>query len=521
MSQNINTQDPDIQPDGVFQEETTVTTSKPKRKRKRSKVLLAGGLVLVGLVAWSFMGSSQNGTTSTVVAPPSINTTAGGTVQETSQAYAESLRQANDQNAEQALTQGQTFIPTPEGILRTVDSTVESLPDPVVDPEPAAEPEAVVTRKRAVVPQLRKVNETPPAQAQQTQAATQNGKQEKENPFVGLIAGQMSVMGRAFAAPESASQMFKTSPSASSVSEDPSVVVSGSEQLAQINAMSDAEVADLAARQAGLSPREATDLIGSDNISGEPQRETEKVHVAAGDIMYGEVVATVNSDAQMPVIVEITTGEYKGGRLKGTFSTDNVSGKLVVSFSQMTNGDVTVPVSALAIDGFTADSSVRSGIERRYLKRYGTVFATTFIEGVAAGLAEPEKTVLTDENGNNQVVEEQRTEEESLWNGINEAIGVVNSDINASRPTGPKIFLHSGYPVGILFVDDLREDPKGEADDKNATLRKQREAYTSEKDEALRAKREREAELSGNVTSSNQGGLRTANDLRNTSVSGQ
>ena len=459
MSENNNNQEPDISPDAVYEEEPQ---AKAKPKKKRSKLLLFGGLALVGVVAYSFMAETDTGTTTTVVTPPELNTTVGGSVQQNSQEYAESLRRANDQNATQALEEGRTFIPAPEGTLSPLNSTVESLPEPVVEDTSEPESEAVVTRKRPVVAQLRKTNETAVSQEQIAQPQQQAQGEQPENPYIGLIAGQMTNVGRAFTPSETVSETFETTADVrpeESAGTQVAQASSPTEALPPAGINQDEPLTGLNAEE--LEARRQAELReqAQQNVLDEPVREEEKVYVAAGDVMYGEVIATVNSDAQMPVLVEVTTGKYKGARLRGTFATDNVSGKLVVSFSQMTNGDVTVPVSALAVDGYTSDTSVRSGIDRRYLKRYGTVFATTFIEGVAEGLAEPEKTVLTDQNGNNQIVEEKRTTEESLWNGVNEAVGVINRDIMAARPEGPKIYLHSGYPVGILFVDDLRENP--------------------------------------------------------------
>lgn len=451
---NTNNQEPDINPDSVYTEDQK-PQSKPKKKR--SKVLLVGGLFIVGAVAYSLVASTDTSTTSTVVAPPSLNTTSGGTIQDSSPEYAESLRRANDQNAERALEEGRTFIATPEGSLSPLNPTVESLPQPVVEDVKEPETDAVVTRKRPVIAQLRKTNEAPAGTAQADQGQTQGQGQQPENPYVGLISGQMSTIGKAYGPKESGGQIFKTTQT--EPKKEATTPTAQSNTLSSLDEEETAEQDTPALTKEELAARRQAEISAQENVLKEPVREDEKVYVAAGDVLYGEVVATVNSDAQMPVIVQVTTGEHKGARLLGTFSTDNVSGKLVVSFSQMTNGNVTVPVSALAIDGYSADTTVRSGIEKRYLKRYGTVFATTFIEGVASGLAEPKKTVLTDQNGNNQVVADKRTTDESLWNGVSAAVGVINEDIMAGRPKGPKIYLHSGYPVGVLFVDDLRENP--------------------------------------------------------------
>lgn len=484
---NVDLQDPVVQPDSIH-DETVVTVTKVKPKRKRSKLLLIGGLILAGLIIWSFMTPKTPEVTSAVVPPPELNTTVGGDVQQSSQEYANSLRTANDQNAARALEQGSTFIPTPEGALRPLEQAQETLPGGAVEEQPVDEAEPVVVRKRAVVPQLKKVNEAPAAQQAAALPPQQQQGEQPENPYIGLISGQMTAVSSVFVPPTSATEELKVSDA--QAANAGAVAQEGVPQAAQADAADSRRLAsngdpllreqqpldgydpyqdDPAANDvlAGLNETAATKSAPGQNenvLAPEEQKKTSEVFIAAGDLMYGEVIATVNSDAPMPVLAEVTTGPHKGARMRGTFETDPVSGKLMVNFSQMTKGDVTVPVSAVAVDGFTADSSIRSGIERRYLRRYGTVFAATFIEGLAEGKAEPEKRVIQGSDGEERVVEEKRTSEEALWNGVQKSVSAISGDLTASAPKGPKIYLHSGYPVGILFLDDLREDPDSAQD---------------------------------------------------------
>lgn len=196
------------------------------------------------------------------------------------------------------------------------------------------------------------------------------------------------------------------------------------------------------------------------NVADAEEQET--VYIPAGDIVYAEVITNNSSDRpEVPVIAKVTVGKYEGARILGTFSTDDASGKLVISFSQMTFEDKTVPIKALAVDGFNGDSAVRSSIDRRYLRRYGPIFASTFLTGLAKGLAETEQTVVGIGDAQS-IVDAKKTTEESVWSGISDATGAVTSDISSRAPSGPNIKLGSGYPIGILFVDDLRENPEEE-----------------------------------------------------------
>lgn len=467
---NVDLQEPVVEPDSLREE--PVNSTAPKPKRRVSKIMLIGGLVLLGLIVWSFMAPKKTEVKSTVIAPPELNTTAGGEVQQSSQEYANSLRNANDQNAALALESGTSFIPTPEGVLTPIVDAEETLPSVAVEQKPTASvEEPVVVRKRAVVPQLRKMNEAPVNQQMTGGLPENQGGEQPENPYIGLISSQMNVVSSTFVPPVSETEEFRTTDNAERAQTDENaygdgarIANSGDDPLLRGHQPVNGYDSDLDSQTDVLAGLDGSDTVTENGhnqnvLQPQDQKRTSKVYVAAGDLMYGEVIATVNSDAAMPVMAEITTGQHKGARVRGTFDTDKMSGKLTVTFSQMTKGDVTVPITAVAVDGFTADTSVRSGIERRYLRRYGTVFAATFIEGLAEGKAEPEKRVIEDSDGDQRVVEEKRTSEESLWHGVQKSVGAISRDLTDSAPKGPKIYLHSGYPIGILFLDDLREDP--------------------------------------------------------------
>lgn len=482
---NINTEEPVLDADYIESESIVKTT---KKKKRPTRLMVATGLVGAGAIAWVLMGGGTQEIETAVAPPPPIDTTAGGSVQANSEQYAESLRSANEKRSQNAIETGGTFIAAPEGVLKPIEKTEETIPVVVAEPAPPAEEKttAVVTRKRAVVPQLQKVSEPEPQQAAQAQQKQQD--KPPENPYIGMISGQMKSISTAMipAAPttgtltEERAEGAQTGNGANMTGESgvSSGTLSGSQDTSSQLAQSGETLSDPAVVGSNGQPVDpfseemsGPSAIGetiaeggqvNQNVTDSAERQQEKIYVRAGDIMYGEVVATVHSDMPLPVIAEVTTGEHKGARLKGTFTTDAMSGKLMVNFSQMTKNDVTVPVSALAIDGYNADTTVRSGIERRYLKRYGTIFASTFITGLSEGLAEPEKIVITNEDGDEEVVEKKRTTEESAWNGVNAALGTISGDIMATAPKGPKVYLHSGYPVGILFMEDLRENPDAE-----------------------------------------------------------
>ena len=174
--------------------------------------------------------------------------------------------------------------------------------------------------------------------------------------------------------------------------------------------------------------------------------------IRAGNILYGEVMAEVTSDLPGPVLVEIINGTYKGWRLIGQFDISPGNRGVLVSFDRLVNLEgQEFMVKALAIDGFDGQSLIASKVEPRLLQRYGPVFATSFISGLAESLAQPRSTLGV--IGDSQVViEEPSTLEQAGYAGLTKSINAISNDIASQRPRGPLITILSGHPVGILFT---------------------------------------------------------------------
>ena len=174
--------------------------------------------------------------------------------------------------------------------------------------------------------------------------------------------------------------------------------------------------------------------------------------IAAGTLLYGEVLNEVSSDLSVPILATITAGALSGWRLIGQFAVaDNNSG-LVVEFDKLVDpGGKTIPVEAMAIDGYEGQSIVSSKIDRRLMARYGPALAASFVNGLAQSAAQPRMAISS--VGNSAVlVTDQASYRQSLYSGLEAASGLLASDLTANRPTGPRIVLSAGYPLGILFT---------------------------------------------------------------------
>lgn len=380
--------------------------------------ILVGGVFTI-LGTSLFFASTAQQPDSVMTGAPSLNATPGGALQAENPLFQELLEQANDERAREALNNGETFIPIPEGQLEPVTrfdttdaGTAETQPTQAAPTETAAlpppPPEPRVIEQRAI---------PAPGGAGARPTTATNAPQAPQNPYVQGMIQQMGAIS---------SNMTRVT--SLTIEAQPSEPLSGT--------------------AAESVPGEG----GPDAIA-----EAATPIIPAGTILYGETLTSSSSDLPGPVLVQVTNGPFKGGRLVGKFQTVEAVDRMVVEFTSMTLPDGTsVAVSAYAVDGVSAETAVASDVNRRYISRYAPVLAAAFITGYAGAAAQPEQQVVELGDGNT-VITGTSTSEQNLYAGLAAAGQAVGADLLRTAPKGPEVILRSGWPVGIMFVEPVTQ----------------------------------------------------------------
>lgn len=415
-----------------------------KKGLSASKKLAAVGGGLLVLFAGAFVMTSGQAVVdpSSTRAPGALDSTPGGQVQANSEEYQRSVELLNERRAEAAAALGVTSMPTPE-VIMTPMTPLEGIDQITREPEP--EPAAAeAPREEVRIEPRRSVPRPPPPVPQIVQAAPADGAggamvqggaegEVPENPYISRITGMMNSGVNSFV----------------------------------VKPMATGTVASGAATGADAPSAVPGNQIARSDVSTPdgPDYSAENMLLRPGDVLYAETLTTVSSDMNSPVMAEIVHGPHKGARVVGSFSADPTAGKMVVTFTNMTFKDGRVyDISAVAVDGHSAETAVASDVERRYVARYAPILAATFISGYAQARAQPRQTVVgTGDNA--QVVTEQSDARAAVSSGLAAASAAIASDIAASAPKGPKIILRQGWPVGIMITDrvlidtPVKEDP--------------------------------------------------------------
>lgn len=181
--------------------------------------------------------------------------------------------------------------------------------------------------------------------------------------------------------------------------------------------------------------------------------------VKAGTIMYAVLLTSVNSDEPGPVLAEIVEGKFKGARLLGTLS--NQGKKVLLAFNTLTLPKLSssIAINTVGIDESTARTALSSYTNNHYWLRYGTLFASAFIQGygqsfVNAGANYAGAIIINPDNRPIDLKPRDR-----LFVGLGQ-VGLKYSQVLSSIfTTPPTVHVYSGTPMGILFLSDLAALP--------------------------------------------------------------
>jgi intracellular multiplication protein IcmE len=217
----------------------------------------------------------------------------------------------------------------------------------------------------------------------------------------------------------------------------------------------------------GPGPGPQVDLAsgGQANMGDDEMSKQQDIFIKTGDILFAVIDSSVNTDEPAPILATITNGVLKGSKLIGNFNLPSNADKMVITFTTLSMKGVnkTIGISAYAIDPNTGRTALSGSTNHHYLQRYGSLFASTFLEGFGNAFQSANTTITIGGTGG--------VTNTSVQNGIgrsltsNAVIGLATvgkawgqqAQQNMNIPTTVQVY--SGTPVGVLFLQDVSIDP--------------------------------------------------------------
>lgn len=185
-----------------------------------------------------------------------------------------------------------------------------------------------------------------------------------------------------------------------------------------------------------------------------------KVILKAGSILFAVLDTSVDSDQQGPVLATIVSGSLKGAKLMGSMTKNNDSETISLNFTSinMPNEANSMGISAVAIDPDTARTALASDVDHHYLYRWGSLFASSFVQGFASAVANSGSTSTTSQGAAGVTTTTSSPaldSKQQLFSGI-AAVGTKWSQVvgkNFDRPI--TVTIDQGTGLGILITSDL------------------------------------------------------------------
>ncbi|MBA2648251.1 MAG: type IVB secretion system protein DotG/IcmE [Legionella sp.] len=185
------------------------------------------------------------------------------------------------------------------------------------------------------------------------------------------------------------------------------------------------------------------------------------VIIKTGDILFAVLDTAVNSDEPGPILATIVSGKLKGSKLIGSFNLPSNSNRMVISFNliSMPGAIKTNSVSAVAIDPNTGRTALASRTNHHYLMRYGSLFASSFLEGFGNAFQSANTAItIGGTGGGNNITIQSGIGQSTLENAV---IGLATvgkswgqqAQLLMNRPT--TVLVCAGTGIGVLFTQDV------------------------------------------------------------------
>lgn len=210
-------------------------------------------------------------------------------------------------------------------------------------------------------------------------------------------------------------------------------------------------------KQALVAGMPDKDILSSLEGKGASASDSAQAPIAkAGSITFGVLDTSINSDYKgTPILATIVQGPLQGGRLLGVFKLQE--NRVMLSFTTLSlpNYNSSIPVNMLAIDPETARTVLASHVDYHYLLRYGTLFASSFLSGIAGAITTSGSSTTTSATAGTTTSFPSLGTKDKLLVALGAVGTAFGSEVGKWVNTPPTVTLNSGTGLGLLFMTDL------------------------------------------------------------------
>ncbi|MBI3440765.1 MAG: DotG/IcmE/VirB10 family protein [Proteobacteria bacterium] len=178
--------------------------------------------------------------------------------------------------------------------------------------------------------------------------------------------------------------------------------------------------------------------------------------IPAGSIAYIQLLNELNSDVQGPVLAQILSGPFAGGRAIGQMAPrQGFSEYMVLTFTRIVKDAVTYSVNGIAMDENTTLTGVVSDVDHHYFDRIILPAAAKFISGYSSAASTTATTTTQTAGGGQATSQALPSPKQDIYKGIDSATKDVSNLLAQNQGRPVTIIVAKGTTMGLLFVDSV------------------------------------------------------------------
>ena len=213
-------------------------------------------------------------------------------------------------------------------------------------------------------------------------------------------------------------------------------------------------------KEADGTQASGNDAAGGDAAAGQVRPPPPPL-IKSGTMIFAVLDTQANSDyPDSPIMATVVEGKYKGARLLGKLVTaKGVAGqmdRISLNFSMMNMEEWTHSknITAYAIDPDTARTVMASDVNYHYLKRFGAIMATSFLQGYATAITTSGATGTTGTFGSS-TTNPQLDPRQKIMVGLGQMGQQLGQATQQWINIPPTVRVDPGVGLGILFMADV------------------------------------------------------------------
>jgi intracellular multiplication protein IcmE len=187
------------------------------------------------------------------------------------------------------------------------------------------------------------------------------------------------------------------------------------------------------------------------------QAAPKKNIVLAGSIAYAQLINDLNTDIPGPVLAQVLSGPFEGGRAFGSFSKDIIGedGYMTLTFTKIIKDGVTYNVQATALDENSTLTGLQSDINHHYFARFVLPAVADFVKGYSQALGTVGTQTITTAGGGVASSTPPPSPRQAIMQGFQDSAQQVASEVTQDANVPITVLLTHGTTMGLLFTQNV------------------------------------------------------------------